>query len=120
MVDWNKNLITDHDIPTNELWIGYFDKHPPSVCKLIFGDEKVSDDNVNHPSHYTAHPAGIECIDVVEHMTFNIGNAIKYLWRAGLKAGDPIEDFKKSIWYIQREINRVAKSKGKDHEKRTA
>lgn len=38
-------------------------------------------DPVNHPAHYTSHPAGVECIDVVEHMTFNVGNAVKYLWR---------------------------------------
>lgn len=58
---------------------------------------------VNHPAHYNAHPSGIECIDVVEHMGFNLGNAIKYIWRADLKA-DAIEDMKKAVWYIQREI----------------
>lgn len=62
--------------------------------------------NVEHPAHYNEHPAGIECIDVIEHMSFNIGSAIKYLWRAGLK-GDKIEDFKKAIWCINREIERT-------------
>ena len=38
--------------------------------------------NINHPQHYNQHPSGIECITIVEHMTFNIGNAVKYLWRA--------------------------------------
>lgn len=61
--------------------------------------------NVSNPRHYNSHPAGIECIDVVEHMPFNIGNAIKYLWRHGLKNGK--EDMEKSIWYIRREIERV-------------
>jgi hypothetical protein len=60
-------------------------------------------DAVNHPRHYTAHPSGVECIDVVEHMTFNVGNAVKYLWRAGLK-GDAVEDLRKAAWYIAREI----------------
>jgi Protein of unknwon function (DUF3310) len=60
--------------------------------------------NVDHPRHYNAHPSGIECIDVVEHMTFNVGNAVKYLWRAGVKSEDPIEDLQKAAWYIQREI----------------
>lgn len=60
-------------------------------------------DPVNHPAHYTQHPSGVECIDVVEHMSFNIGNAIKYLWRADQK-NNPIEDLSKAIWYIQREI----------------
>lgn len=65
-------------------------------------------DNVDHPSHYNSHPAGVECITVVEHMTFNSGNAIKYLWRAGLKPGtSAIEDLRKAAWYIQREIERL-------------
>jgi hypothetical protein len=66
-------------------------------------------DPVNHPKHYTNHPSGIECIQITEHMGFNLGNAIKYIWRADLKA-DAIEDLKKSVWYIQREI---AKREGK-------
>lgn len=60
-------------------------------------------DTVNHPAHYTSHPSGIECIQITEHMSFNLGNAIKYLWRADEK-GAPIEDLKKAVWYIQREI----------------
>lgn len=60
---------------------------------------------VNHPSHYNQHPAGIEAIDVIEHMPFNIGNAIKYLWRADHK-NDPIEDLQKALWYVQRELSR--------------
>lgn len=63
---------------------------------------------VNHPQHYNAHPSGIECIDVVEHMTFNAGNAVKYLWRNGLKDETPaIQDLEKARWYIDREIARV-------------
>jgi hypothetical protein len=61
---------------------------------------------VDHPPHYNAHPSGVECIDVVEHMTFNVGNAIKYLWRAGHK-GNTIEDLRKAAWYVQREIQRI-------------
>lgn len=62
-------------------------------------------DAVDHPSHYTSHPSGVECIEVVEHFSFCVGNAIKYLWRAGLK-GDALEDLKKARWYIDREIRR--------------
>jgi hypothetical protein len=62
-------------------------------------------DLVNHPPHYTAHASGIECITVVEHMSFNLGNAVKYIWRSDLK-GNTIEDLKKAIWYINREISR--------------
>jgi hypothetical protein len=62
---------------------------------------------VNHPSHYNSHPSGIECITVTEHMNFNVGNAVKYLWRVGLKSKDPIEDLAKARWYIDREIQRL-------------
>ncbi|MBF6055498.1 hypothetical protein AF335_33160 [Streptomyces eurocidicus] len=61
---------------------------------------------VTHPAHYTSHPSGIECIDIVKHMNFCIGNAFKYLWRAGLK-GNAIEDYEKTIRYIQIEIERL-------------
>lgn len=63
---------------------------------------------VAHPKHYTQHPSGIECIDVVEHMSFNIGNAVKYLWRTGLKPNEPaVRDLQKAVWYINREIERL-------------
>lgn len=45
----------------------------------------------------------IECIQVTEHMGFNCGNAIKYIWRADLK-GNAIEDLKKARWHIEREL----------------
>lgn len=63
---------------------------------------------VNHPPHYTSHPSGVECIDVTEHYNFCVGNAIKYLWRAGLK-NDAIEDLKKARWYVDREIQRITR-----------
>lgn len=67
---------------------------------------EAKNDPVNHPRHYTAHPSGVECITVTEHMTFNVGNAVKYLWRAGLK-GATIQDLQKARWYIDREIQRM-------------
>ena len=60
-------------------------------------------DMVNHPAHYLAHPSGIECIDITEHMGFNLGSALKYIWRCDLK-NDAIEDLEKAAWYVQREI----------------
>lgn len=78
-------------------------------------DEKLSTENneevnslkdneaVNHPKHYTQHPSGVECIEITRHMSFNLGNALKYIWRCDLKK-DTIEDLKKAIWYIQDEI----------------
>ena len=68
-------------------------------------------DSVNHPDHYLSHPSHIECIEVTEHLNFCIGNAIKYLWRADLKH-DAIEDLKKAVWYINREIQRREKLLG--------
>lgn len=62
---------------------------------------------IDHPEHYNQHPTGIECIRIVEHFDFNLGNAIKYIWRAGLKSNDPIEDLEKAAWYIRREIQRL-------------
>jgi len=67
--------------------------------------EEPINDPVDHPSHYTSHPSGVECIDVTEHYNFNVGNCIKYVWRAGLK-NDAIEDLKKARWYLDREIAR--------------
>ena len=74
------------------------------------------EDKVNRPIHYTVHPSGIECIDITEHYDFCVGNAIKYLWRAGLKkeAGvsdkeKEIEDLKKAAYYIDRKIKQLEK-----------
>jgi len=65
-------------------------------------------DQVNHPIHYTSDPSGVEAIQITRHRNFNIGNAFKYLWRAGLKNEEThIEDLKKAIFYIQDEINRL-------------
>jgi hypothetical protein len=71
-------------------------------------------DPVNRPVHYTAHASGVECIIVTEHFNFCVGNAIKYLWRAGLKEGaSRIEDLKKAAWYVAREIARLEKEEKK-------
>jgi hypothetical protein len=67
------------------------------------------EDQVNHPHHYTSHPSGVECIQITEHMGFNLGNAIKYVWRADLK-GNAVEDLKKAEFYIRREIQKREKS----------
>ena len=63
-------------------------------------------DPVNHPKHYTSHPSGVECITVTEWMNFNLGNAVKYIWRNGDK-GNHIQDLEKARWYLDREINRL-------------
>ena len=67
-------------------------------------------DPVNHPSHYTSHPSGVECIEVTQYHNFCVGNAIKYLWRAGIKGGEKktLEDLQKARWYIDKEIERIS------------
>ena len=60
---------------------------------------------VDHPAHYTAHPSGVEVIEITEQMGFCLGNAFKYLARAGLK-GDLLTDLRKALWYIEREAAR--------------
>lgn len=64
--------------------------------------------NADHPQHYNSHASGIECIEIVRHMSFNVGNAMKYLWRADEK-GAPIEDLEKAVWYINDEIKKRKK-----------
>ena len=68
---------------------------------------KPKKEMINHPSHYNQ---GIEAIDYIEShkMNFNIGNVIKYVTRAKHK-GTELEDLKKSLWYLQREIERLEK-----------
>lgn len=78
--------------------LGYLHSPPPEA--------------VEHPAHYNAHPSGVECITIAEHFNFNLGNAIKYIWRAGLK-GNAIEDLKKAHQYLDFEIQRISK---KNHE----
>lgn len=69
------------------------------------------EDMVNHPSHYTQHPSGIECIQVTRDFNFCLGNAIKYIWRVGLDVvkheDKQIEDLEKAVWYLNQEISRL-------------
>lgn len=64
------------------------------------------DDPIN-PDHYRTHPSGIECITISEWYSANIGQAIQYLWRHEHRNG--IEDLRKAVWFIQREIGRLEK-----------
>ena len=81
-------------------------QHSKSWINL--GTNNQMSDPVNNPIHYTTHPSGIDCIQISEHFNFCLGNAIKYIWRAGQK-GERLEDLEKARWYIEREIKRVKK-----------
>lgn len=103
---WKKNmkdLAVEADKRHEEL--DAFQRIRISKVKLPLGLHN----SVNHPKHYTSHPSGIECIQITEHMGFCLGNAVKYLWRADLK-DDAIEDMRKAIWYIEREIAKRQKN----------
>jgi hypothetical protein len=67
-------------------------------------DVKQPSEMVNHPSHYNKHPSGIECKDVIEHFSYHLGCAVKYIWRCDEK-GLPIQDLEKAIKSIQFEID---------------
>lgn len=79
--------------------------HYDNQIETQLAEQAQTNDVVNNPKHYTNHPSGIECIQVTEHMGFNLGNAMKYIWRCDLKK-DAIEDLKKARWYLDREINK--------------
>lgn len=98
----------------------------------------MSNDNINHPKHYTNTPFGLEVIDITEHYNFCIGNALKYIMRAGLKCEKGMtqeekrmEDLGKAVWYLNREIQKqkklsdkhakeLAKRRKRDQERRKA
>lgn len=86
------------------------------VLEKMRDDEQtaVFHDAVEHPQHYTSDPSGVECIQITRHRNFNVGNAIKYLWRNGLKESvgreskdKQVEDLRKAIFYIEDEIERL-------------
>jgi len=71
-------------------------------------DQQVIEEDPINPSHYRRHPSGVECIDITEHMLFNPGNAVKYIWRY-MDKGDPVENLRKAQWYLEREILRLTR-----------
>lgn len=103
--------------------IGYTTDSGMGKGKVFFGtpageeDEMWSHDPVKHPSHYTDRVPGIECIQVSQHFNFNLGNAIKYIWRSGTKNPDPREDLRKAIQYLEFELGRIGNDDEDDGEK---
>ena len=88
----------------------------PPAPQANAGASLAAIDMVNQPPHYTQHPSGIECIQITEHMGFNLGNAFKYIWRADLKNG--LEDLKKARYYVDREIAKREKQAAKSSKKK--
>ena len=109
-------------------WFDALKRHRPAIAQAFVeqraaleaaekagedAKEAAVGDAVNHPAHYNSDPSRVECIAVARHCTYNIGNAFKYLWRAGLKdgGGNPkqqeIEDLRKAVFSINDEIERL-------------
>lgn len=104
-ISFNRQNCTDN---TNKV-----ERNIETVSEKIVKPE----DRINHPSYYQD-PSGVECITVARYRDFNIGNALKYLWRAGLKKEEgisdidkQIEDLKKAIFFINDEINKLNNNK---------
>ena len=86
------------------------------IADYGFADDPITTGNkpaeganpsVDHPAHYNQHPSGVECIDIVRWMGFNLGNVVKYLWRDGLKDTEvELQDLEKAAWYLNNEIQR--------------
>jgi len=65
-------------------------------------------ERVDHPRHYNQHPSGIETIELIEHLPCSLSNAVKYIWRCGLKQTEtPLRDLKSARWYTEREARRI-------------
>jgi len=76
--------------------------------------DPLTNDPVNHPKHYSGYPAMVECIDVTRHLPFALGNAVKYIWRAGKKDPDAmLQDLEKALWYLQ-DYEKVGTAKDPD------
>ncbi len=88
---------------------GHLANSPSAASEREHTHQPVPEDPIN-PSHYRRHPSGVECIEVTRHCNFNVGNAIKYLWRY-MDKGDPVENLKKAQWYIDDEIRRLERKR---------
>ena len=85
-----------------------FGPNEQSTKRILEENMNKKFDIINKPKHYNSHPSGIECIDIVKHHDFCTGNAIKYLWRQGLKDGESsVKDLKKAAYYIDKKIKEL-------------
>jgi hypothetical protein len=92
-------------------WLKNMENQPKeTVCTQNCGAKSSNPSSTSavEPQHYKQHPSGTECIQVAEHFNFNLGNVVKYVWRAGLKYETQREDLEKAAWYLRREIARIS------------
>lgn len=75
----------------------------PKHCKILWKrnatDVENKNDLINAPKHYNSDPSGIECIELTRYLSFEAGNALKYIWRTG-KKDDELQELKKAQWYV--------------------
>lgn len=117
-ISCNTDLLLITSIQPENSGYSYLNNHLDKPCYSFYPLDHIlaeipeqKNDAVNHPSHYTQHPSGVECIQITEHMNFNCGNAFKYIWRADLKHDDGgLQDLKKAQFYLNREIERRTKT----------
>jgi hypothetical protein len=94
--------LSREDFLTEEAWDTFVKKNKEATT-----GKEIDPEGIDHPEHYNVHPSGVECIEVVRYMNFNLGNVIKYLWRDGIKNTEvPLQDLKKASWYLNDEILR--------------
>jgi hypothetical protein len=86
--------------------IDFFDTLRESASDVVAAVAEANHDVVNHPKHYTSHPSGVECIEISEKLSFNLGNAFKYVFRRNDKE-NAYQDLSKAEWYLKREIGRL-------------
>lgn len=113
---WHFEEVSGKDSQTSDYQEAYAEvKGINDLPTITCGDEKV-----NHPSHYTwlKDKCGIEVIDITRHMDFCLGNAVKYLLRAGHKSEQgysdkekQVEDLRKAVWYINDKIAQLQDTK---------
>lgn len=109
------------EYPTRKVEVEYYDDYYPGESNIIEGDElydpeyKPEREKDNHcpaekatrPDHYKT-SSGIELFEITDCLNFNLGNVVKYVFRAGKKSDNIIEDLKKASVYLQREIDRLS------------
>jgi len=120
MMDMVEDMVEDETTPLPKgtvRWPGgsvfYAPAYQADMSEAEVDMSKAEVESVDHPPHYGGGSDPFETIKVIEArgFGFHIGNAYKYLDRAGKKAGtDDIEDLRKAVWYIEREIARLSES----------
>lgn len=127
ITDGNAKISIHYSKSNREDYIAYLENHDIASLdgmQIALNDIstfKSSSDNIEehvNPQHYKSHPSGVECIEIARHYCFSIGNVFKYIWRAGLKKEEGLEDIDKEIedlekarWYLNDRITELKNRK---------